>query len=262
MGGMTSKWSKSNPVEERSVRKRVVSAANYSLKIRLVGEEGVGKSSLILRAADEDFQEGFIDTFGVDFKRVAIDFGEFEVSLQLWDTTRIFRMQDNSSFHRPFHGMVAVLDLSERDTWEAIPVWLTEMKRYKSPETVLVIVGTKKDLPRVVPRKEIQTFVDCDEQLLYFEISAKTGEGVEYFINRLALKMVEANNERTISSHDLSKFLTTAWMTKRKDQDYFSVFLLLTSDNRKSQNKSSLCACPKEIRTLIFEFYLQLDVSV
>jgi GTPase SAR1 family protein len=210
------------------------SKVNYRLKIRMVGEEGAGKSSLILHATDNTYPD--CSTVIGDFMPITVDFEEFKMLLQLWNTVSVGK--DKSDFYRPFHAVAVVFDLSERDSWEAVPNWLRDMKSYACTNTALVLVGTKKDLPRVVPRDEIQTFVDC-EQRLYFETSAQTSEGVEYFINRLALKMIDVNED--VSPEDVPKFLATAWMTKRRGQDHFSVFLLLRSEKRKSPKKPSLC---------------------
>ena len=78
---------------------------NYLVKILLVGNSGVGKSSVLMRFADKTFKEQYIYTIGVDFKVRTLEVNGKRVKLQIWDTAGQERFKAfTSSYYRGAHG--------------------------------------------------------------------------------------------------------------------------------------------------------------
>ena len=59
---------------------------DYLFKLLLIGDSGVGKSSVLSRFSDNEFSNAFISTIGVDFKIKQIDVNNKQAKLQIWDT--------------------------------------------------------------------------------------------------------------------------------------------------------------------------------
>eukprot|EP01120_Amphizonella_sp_Union-15-10_P005738 TRINITY_DN1741_c0_g1_i3.p1 TRINITY_DN1741_c0_g1~~TRINITY_DN1741_c0_g1_i3.p1 ORF type:complete len:202 (+),score=40.46 TRINITY_DN1741_c0_g1_i3:55-660(+) len=160
---------------------------DHLFKLLLIGDSGVGKSSLILRFADNTFTESFINTIGVDFKLRTIDIDNSKVKLQIFDTAgqerfRVFP----SSFYRGTHGVIVVFDITKTDTFNNAVKWFQELERYAEDDVKTLLVGNKTDLtPREVNNEEARELAD-KLGIDYIETSAKTSTNVETAFTRLA----------------------------------------------------------------------------
>jgi Ras-related protein Rab-1A len=120
---------------------------DYLLKFKILGDSGVGKSSLLLRWADDTFTESFISTIGVDFKTKTMDISGATCKIQTWDTAGQERFRTNvDQNHRGAHGIILVCDLTNRASFENLHKWVQECERYASENVPIIIVGTKSDL--------------------------------------------------------------------------------------------------------------------
>ena len=94
---------------------------DYLFKLLLIGDSGVGKSSLLLRFSDDTYETNFNSTIGVDFKIKTVDLDDKVVKLQIWDTAGQERFRTiTSSYYRGAHGIIVVYDVTELDTFNAV----------------------------------------------------------------------------------------------------------------------------------------------
>lgn len=181
-------------------------SGEFSFKILLVGNLGVGKSSLLLRYAEGSFREGFLPTVGVDFKVRTVQQAGSALYLQLWDTAGQERMRALSTgCYRRAHGLLVVFDLADRRSFDDVRGWLEEAQRYGSGDAVRVLVGNKSDLDeRSVGREEAEALAGS-EGMEYFEVSAKHNANVEEVFTRLAAEMKERFSEPYIAKYKLTQ---------------------------------------------------------
>ncbi|KAG5894498.1 hypothetical protein JTB14_029908 [Gonioctena quinquepunctata] len=141
---------------------------DYQFRLILIGDSTVGKSSLLKYFTDGKFAELSDPTVGVDF---------FARLIEVKDGTRI-KLQLNSV------GALLVYDICNRDSFEHIPLWMSEARRHIEPHRpVFALVGCKVDLvnnggQREVSREEAKAFAD-QHGLFHMETSAKNGMNVE-----------------------------------------------------------------------------------
>ena len=95
---------------------------DHLFKLLLIGDTGVGKSSILLRFTDGTFDENQQSTIGVDFKTKHMEVAGKKIKLTIWDTAGQERFRTlTSSYYRGAQGIALVYDVSRRDTFEALP---------------------------------------------------------------------------------------------------------------------------------------------
>lgn len=155
-------------------------------KLLLMGDSGVGKSSILLRLTDGKFlgEDIHAATIGVDFKtHILHTDGSPVAKLTIWDTAGQERFRTlTSSYYRGALGVVLVYDASSRESFENIQkIWLPELRNYANvEEMVLMIVANKIDLTHT-RSVMIDEGKKCARSLnaIYMECSAKTEIGVQ-----------------------------------------------------------------------------------
>ncbi|CAJ0923767.1 13615_t:CDS:2 [Entrophospora sp. SA101] len=159
-----------------------------TLKILLVGNSNVGKSSLLLRFTDDTFlpHEEVSATIGVDFKVHEMVVDEKKYKLTIWERFRTL----TSSYYRGAQGIIFVYDVSIRETFDQLDNWFNELNTYCSNKNIAkIIIGNKidKGTERAISRKEGEAYAR-KLQTLYTECSAKTKYGVEEAFAELVRK--------------------------------------------------------------------------
>ena len=122
---------------------------DHVFKLLLIGDAGVGKSSILLRYTDNTFDEHLQSTIGVDFKvKIANKDGK-KIKLTIWDTAGQERFRTlTSAYYRGAQGIILTYDVTRRETFEALNVWLQEVDVYSpggGTNVVKLLVGNKID---------------------------------------------------------------------------------------------------------------------
>ncbi len=94
---------------------------DYLFKVLLIGNSGVGKSSLLVRFADDVFTDNFMPTIGVDFKIKTLMVDDKSAKLQIWDTAGQERFKTiTSSYFKGAHGVLVTYDITDRESFNAV----------------------------------------------------------------------------------------------------------------------------------------------
>jgi Ras-related protein Rab-1A len=150
------------------------------LKCGIVGDYGVGKSSLMLKFTRGQYTESYISTIGIDFAWKWVDLNEKTIKLQIWDYVSNERLGNNMKrWKKHSNGMILVYDITDRSSFANIRYHLTTEKEI-SPEAVYVLVGNKLDFEenRQVPAAEAEAFA-VENGIIFMETSCKEGINVE-----------------------------------------------------------------------------------
>ena len=120
---------------------------DYLFKVLLIGNSGVGKSSLLVRFADDVFTDNFMPTIGVDFKIKTLMVDDKSAKLQIWDTAGQERFKTiTSSYFKGAHGVLVTYDITDRESFNAIQKWMGEVEKHASDSIACILVGNKCDL--------------------------------------------------------------------------------------------------------------------
>ncbi|KAG6728312.1 hypothetical protein I3843_02G147900 [Carya illinoinensis] len=166
---------------------------DYSFKILLIGDSGVGKSSLLLSFIS-NFVHDLSPTVGVDFKVKLLTIGGKRLKLTIWDTAGQERFGTvTSSYYRGAHGIILVYDVTRRETFtNLLDIWAKEVQLYSTnPECIKILLGNKVDREneRAVTREEGLALAQ-EHKCLFLECSAKTKENVHQCFKDLTLKLI------------------------------------------------------------------------
>ena len=167
----------------------------YIFKIILIGSSGVGKSSILQRYIQKTFNDSYASTIGVDFFMKSINIGEKTIKLQLWDTAGTEKFRSiTTGYYRGADAAFVVFDLSAKSSFKAVSEWIENYYKYKNPDSEknVVLIGNKVDLvdKREVTQEEAENYVK-DNNIFYFETSAKEGKNIEECFNFMAEKLLK-----------------------------------------------------------------------
>jgi len=167
---------------------------DYLFKLLIIGDAGVGKSSLLLRFADNTFTSAYINTIGVDFKIRTVNIDGMTIKLQIWDTAGQERFRTiTATYYRGTHGVIVVYDVTEKETFENVRRWMAEIDNncdtQQNPVN-RVLVGNKCDMEdHQVTDQEAGEYASAIN-VKHFRCSAKENLAVDKMfdeITRMAL---------------------------------------------------------------------------
>ena len=180
---------------------------DFVFKIVIIGNSSVGKSSLLLRFADDIFHSTFLPTIGVDFKIRTIEQGGSVVKLQMWDTAGQEKFKNIvSAYYKGAQGIMFVFDLCDPRSFKDIKSWMAEAERFSGERAVKILVGNKCDMgnERMVSREEAEMYAES-EGMTYFETSAKTNANVENVFKNFSGEMKERFSKQYIEKYKTTK---------------------------------------------------------
>lgn len=173
-------------------------------KIILVGDAGVGKSSLIRKYTDNKFDEGYAYTIGVDFKikEMIIPENKKKVKLQIWDTAgqECFRCI-TTSYYKRADGIILLYDVTNNETFKHIEDWLKEIQYNSKANIPLTIVGNKMDILNQNKRNEemllLKKFVKekNNDKINFILTSVKINSNVQEIFHVLVQQIYKYQND-------------------------------------------------------------------
>ena len=169
---------------------------NYLFKLLIIGESGVGKTSLLLRFTDDSFTANHLTTIGIDFKIKIINIEDKLIKLQIWDTAGQERFRTiTKTYYKGAHGIILTYDVTDQNSFKNIRNWIKQIEANAQTNVKKVLVGNKCDKPdRVVTEEEGKKLAD-DFNMNFFETSAKTNKNVSEVFNFLTQEILKSNKD-------------------------------------------------------------------
>ena len=177
---------------------------DFSYKIIVIGNSGVGKSCLSLKSTKGVFEEEFISTIGFEFFSFFLKINNQVIKLQIWDTCgqEVYRSLI-SNFYRNSSVAILVYAINDRKSFEDIDVWNKQLKNNASHDCKVFLIGNKADLEdeRKVNYDEGKKCKENNKFELFMETSAKTGLNAQkVFID--AAKILYEENLKYMSQEE------------------------------------------------------------
>ena len=182
---------------------------DIKLKIMLLGDSTVGKTSILRRYCKNEFSNKYATTIGIDFQfKNMIKFGKI-IRLQIWDTAGQERYKVVAkNYFNSSDGFVILYDITNKESFQNVTSWISQINDIASKEVKFILFGNKNDLEesRIVSADEGTEMAE-KYSMKFYETSALTGdninEGFDFLVdellkdeNRLSKKInsIELNN--------------------------------------------------------------------
>ena len=158
----------------------------YILKLLTIGDQFVGKSSIINRYIDDKFKEDIKPTLAIDYKTKMIQKGENLIKISIYDTAGEEKYRHLiKNYYNGSNGILLVFDITDKNSFDNLNFWLDELEKNCNLNNLYIfLVGNKTDLKkeRKVSYDEAKNFADM-KKIPYIEISAKTGDNIDKLFN-------------------------------------------------------------------------------
>lgn len=171
-------------------------------KVVLLGESGVGKSSLVVRLVKNEYLPSQHSTVGASFFRYAAHLEDgATVNFDIWDTAGQERYKSLASmYYRGAAAALVVYDITAPESFERARYWIRELMG-NSPDTLIALVGNKCDCEadRAVSKEQARSLAN-ESGLIHLEASAKEGTRVTVVFHEVAKKLAATRASSVASS--------------------------------------------------------------
>ena len=191
---------------------------DISFTIIIIGDALVGKSSIIIKAEQNLFDNSYKATVGFEFFTMFFKIDSKIIRLQISDTCgqEVYRSLIQN-FYRNASLAILVYSIDKRTSFENLEIWLNEIKEKGNPDVKIFLVGNKNDLieNREVSTEEGEKFYEAHQLDFFIETSAKTGLNAEELFKRVAIVLNQAhmqNKDMAFGEENVRKKSCCYWI--------------------------------------------------
>uniref|UniRef100_A0A3B3ZQL1 Uncharacterized protein n=1 Tax=Periophthalmus magnuspinnatus TaxID=409849 RepID=A0A3B3ZQL1_9GOBI len=162
------------------------------LKVCLLGDTGVGKSSIVCRFVQDHFDHNISPTIGASFLTKTVPSGNELHKFLIWDTAGQERFHSLAPmYYRGSAAAVIVYDITKLDSFQTLKKWVKELKEHGPEDIVVAIAGNKNDLGdiREVPMKEAKEFAESISAI-FIETSARNAINIEELFQKISKSFI------------------------------------------------------------------------
>lgn len=165
---------------------------DFVIKLMIVGDMGVGKTSILRSYFKESFMGTNISTIGLEYRVTSTVYHNKKLKIQFWDTSGQERFKQLTKiYYKNSHGVILVYDVSDFRSIENVQRWIEEIKKEFDNDIPIIAFGNKIDLCH-----ENTELPEWPELSIYqYYVSAKDNESISgpinFLLKRIATKMIE-----------------------------------------------------------------------
>lgn len=172
-------------------------AKEYDVLFRLLllGDSGVGKTCMLRRFTESEFDASHISTIGVDFKMKTLDIDGVKVRVQIWDTAGQERYQTiTKQYYRRAQGIIFVYDITNAPSFQHLAKWVSDVDEFVPDKVQRIMVGNKSDeeLRRQVTREQGRKLAE-NYGMEFFESSASDSSNIIESFTRVTELVLQAH---------------------------------------------------------------------
>ena len=167
-----------------------------NFKIIIIGDSGVGKSSLLKRAVKNSFDNNYQATIGFEFLLMHFKVNDLKLKFQIWDTCgqEMYRSLVQGFYHNSSLAII-VYNVNDKNSFYNISVWLKDLRQHTDHDLPVFLVGNKSDLEKEVRSDEANSFSKNNNMVYFTECSAKTGYNIKEIFFEAAKQLYHIYNK-------------------------------------------------------------------
>ena len=181
--------------------------SDITIKLLLIGNAFVGKTLIVQKFLDNTFSKTTMTTIGVDLQYKVLDINGKKVKYLIWDTAGEDRMKTMTyAYYRGCHVVLIVYDVTSKKSFENVTTWVECVDKFAKSNVLRILVGNKTDLEdnRVISKEEGKKLAE-ENGLKFYEISAKTMNGLVEMFEDVAKEYVQIYEQKAIKNFQLRK---------------------------------------------------------
>jgi len=171
------------------------------LKIMILGNAGVGKTSILERYVNKAFTGNYKVTIGADFLTRDLVVDAQKIKLQIWDTAGQEKYRSlGIAYYRGADACMLVFDVADKTTFKDLDKWveafLAQIPEEKAKNFPIILLGNKADKPdRIVSAEMAKKWCAEHEDVPFYETSAKLGQGLEEAFEHIAKLAIQRTKD-------------------------------------------------------------------
>ena len=196
MGCVNSNQKRDPKLQVKADTPKKQESKEFEIKICLLGDVNVGKTSIASRFCKNSFNDNYINTIGGAYQQQNITLNNgVKIKLHIWDTSGQDRFRSMTNlYYRDAQVAILTYDVTNEQTLESLNYWLNELNdKVEIDNMVLCLAGNKNDVDaskKTVPTSKGKAFAE-EHNMIFYETSAKTGAGVKELFQAIAAKEYE-----------------------------------------------------------------------
>ena len=210
--------------------------AETNLKILLIGDSSVGKTSILLKYIDDKFSDNYISTIGIEYKIKTLTINGKKVLLRIWDTSGQERYRSiTQNFYRNANGILFIFDITNKESFDNIKNWLIDSDSCEDDSVTKILVGNKIDIneDRKVDDDQIKKYAD-KKGMKYFVTSAKEGTNIDLIFRKLAELILTNKSPEEKDNNEEKQYLPNPNSPRKKSFN-------LSISSHKQKKKKPCC---------------------
>ena len=192
-GESKQKGNNSTKLQVKTETPKKQESKEFEIKICLLGDVNVGKTSIASRFCKNSFNENYINTIGGAYQQhnIVLNNGA-KIKLHIWDTSGQDRFRSMTNlYYRDAQVAILTYDVTNEQSLDSLNYWLNELNdKVEIDNMILCLAGNKNDVEaskKTVPTSKGKAFAE-EHNMIFYETSAKTGAGVKELFQAIALK--------------------------------------------------------------------------
>mmetsp|Transcript_17299 Transcript_17299/g.15543 ORF Transcript_17299/g.15543 Transcript_17299/m.15543 type:complete len:204 (+) Transcript_17299:81-692(+) len=169
-----------------------------TVKLVLLGDSRVGKSSVVIRFVKNEFDQYKFPTIGATFLTQSVSVGDYLVKFEIWDTAGQEKYRSLAPlYYRGASAALVVYDITNRESFENARKWIEEVQTQEGQHVVIGLAGNKVDLAanRKVSTDEGSQFAK-EKNFIFFETSAKNSTNIKEIFRSIAQEVPNRQQPR------------------------------------------------------------------